>query len=135
MPILDAVIYLVKATKSKLDKLVDPYPSLFTGLMALLLEAISKILENKDKLYEAMNIANEAINHWIKGTIGGEMFGKEVSSWLSSKQLTKLKDEFGVRKHWSLGGYLFNLGLEAYFFSFLSRKCDSVLDSYDSFHC
>lgn len=99
MPILDAVIYLVKATKSKLDKLVDPYPSLFTGLMALLLEAISKILENKDKLYEAMNIANEAINHWIKGTIGGEMFGKEVSSWLSSKQLTKLKDEFGVRKH------------------------------------
>ena len=99
MPILDAVIYLVKATKSKLDKLIDPYPSLFTGLMTILLEAISKILENRDKFDEAINIANEAVNQWIKGTIGGEMFGKEVSSSLNSKQLTKLKDEFEVRKH------------------------------------
>lgn len=96
---MDAVIYLVKATKSKLDNLIDPYPSLFTGLMTLLLETISRILENRNKLDEARNITNEAVNQWIKGTIGGEMFGKEVSSWLKSKQLIKLKDEFGVRKH------------------------------------
>lgn len=93
---LDSVIYLVQASQSKVNKLLDPYPAIFTGLMTLLLEAVSKILENSKKLNEAMSIAHEAVNHWIKGTIGGEMFGKKVSS---NEQLTKLKDEFKVRKH------------------------------------
>lgn len=100
MIVLDAAFHLVGTIKKKITGLLDPYPAIFTSLMSVLLEAISKNIENGQQLLDrAIEVIDEAVNHWITGTIGSDVFGKEVTSWsFPNKSLMKLKEEFEVKK-------------------------------------
>ena len=99
MQVLNATLYLVEVTKVKISKPSDPYPEIFTKLMSLFLEILTKISDYKHKIDEALKITHETVNQWIKGNIGGSMFGKEISSLSSTKHLVKLKEEFKVSNY------------------------------------
>ena len=51
-------------------------------------------------LSKTLETLGEIINAWIKGTIGGNMFGKEITtssiSLMSNSSLRKPKEEFDV---------------------------------------
>ena len=99
--LLEAVKYLtgVLSMRQKLDKLHDHHVAAFTTLLSILLKSLSNVLNTLSghSLDDELEVVNETVKAWIKGTVGGGMFGKEVNnSFFNSGNLLKPKEEFDV---------------------------------------
>lgn len=85
-----------------MNKLTDPHVSVFTSLLSLVLKTLSNHLDTSSDdasslLSKTLETLNEIIKAWIKGTIGGNMFGREVTTpFMGNNSLRNPKEEFDV---------------------------------------
>uniref|UniRef100_A0A1X7TWB5 RZ-type domain-containing protein n=1 Tax=Amphimedon queenslandica TaxID=400682 RepID=A0A1X7TWB5_AMPQE len=105
--LLDAAVYVteVLSLRQKLNKLTEPHVSVFTSLLSLVLKTLSNHMDTSSDdasslLSKTFEKQNEIIKAWIKGTIGGSMFGNEINtSFMGNSSLKKPKEELDEDEH------------------------------------